>query len=89
MKTQSIDTNVKAEKFLISLIKKSTPAQKFLQICSLSQTTIQLSKRAIARANENLSELKLNLLFVKYHYGENLANNLEKYIKDKNYHAKS
>lgn len=89
MKTQSSDTNIKAEKVLISIIQKSTTAQKFSQICSFSQTTMQLSKRAISRANHDLSELQINLLFVKYHYGKELANNLEKYIKTKNHHAKS
>ena len=89
MKTQSIDTNIKAEKVLISLLQNSTPAQNFSQVRSLSQTTIQLSKRAISRANRNLSELQVNLLFVKYHYGKELANNLEKYLKIKNHHAKS
>ena len=89
MKSQSIDTKINTENFLISLIKNSTTTQKFSQICSLSQTTRYLSKRAIARANNNLSEIQVNLLFVKYHYGNELAQNLEKYLKAKRTDARS
>ncbi len=89
MKTQSFDTNITAEKVLISLLQKATPAQKFSQICSLSQTIMQLSKRAIARSNSDLSETQVNLLFVTHHYGKDLASNLEKYLKNKSHHANS
>jgi hypothetical protein len=47
---------------------------------SLSQTTIQLSRRAISRANPGLSEQEVNLIFVAYHYGEHLANRLRAYM---------
>lgn len=50
---------------------------------SLSQTTIQLSRRAISRANPELSEQEVNLIFVAYHYGENLANRLRAYMEQK------
>jgi len=43
MKTQSKDTNPQIEKVQISILKKQSIAQKFAQVCSLSQTTIQLS----------------------------------------------
>jgi hypothetical protein len=42
-----------------------------------------LSKRAIARANKDLSEEQVNLLFIEYHYGKDLAGRVEKYIKSK------
>ena len=89
MNSQSIDTNINTENFLISLIKDSTTTQKFSQICSLSQMTRYLSKRAIARANSNLTEIQVKLLFVKYHYGNELANKLEEYLKAKQKYARS
>ena len=49
---------------------------------------MQLSKRAIARANENLDEQELNLLFVSHHYGSNLADRLRKYL-DRTHHEKN
>lgn len=80
MKTQSTDTQLKTEKILIALIKRQSPAQKFSQIRSLSQLTIQLSKRAIARANKDLDENQLNLLFINFHYGQDLAGRVRKYL---------
>jgi hypothetical protein len=83
MKTQSPDTHPKTEKVLISLIQKASPAQKIHQVRSLSQTVMLLSKRAIARANPDLSQRELDLLFVSYHYGEDLADRLRKYLEER------
>ena len=82
MKTQSTDTTVEAEKFLVSLIKKATSAEKFAQISSLSATTAKLSKRAIRRANQTLTEQEIDILFVSYHYGESLAKRLKEYLEN-------
>lgn len=81
MRTQSIDTHPKVEKVLISLIRQTTPAKKLSQVRSLSQTMIQLSKRAIARANKNIDEQEVNLIFVAYHYGNDLSERLRKYLE--------
>jgi len=88
MKTQSIDTHLKTERILISLLRQERTAKKFSQIRSLSQTTIQLSKRAIARANKNLDENQINLLFINLHYGKDLAERVRKYLK-LDYHENS
>jgi len=77
---QSSDTNEATERALISLIRKASFVTKVSQVRSLSQVAIQLSKRAIARANKDLSERQVDVLFVAYHYGEDLASNLEKYL---------
>ena len=81
MITQSIDTNPKAEKYLISLIRKASPASKLSQVRSLFQTMMQLSRRAIERANENMDEQEVNLMFVSFHYGNDLADRLCKYLE--------
>jgi hypothetical protein len=80
MKTQSIDTHPQIEQIQISLLKKQSIAEKFAQVCSLSQTTIQLSKRAIARANQNLDDKQINLLFITYQYGKDLAVRVDEYL---------
>lgn len=46
---------------------------------------MQLSRRAIARANKNLSEEQIDLLFVEYHYGKDLASRLKKYLEKRNH----
>ena len=85
MKTQSKDTHPKTEKVLISLLKKKSAAQKFSQIRSLSQTIIQLSKRAISRTNKTLDDTNINLLFIEYHYGKDLAERIRKYYLSDNH----
>lgn len=80
MKTQSIDTRFEAEEVLISLFRKASTAKKFSQIRSLSQTIFQLSRRAIARANKDLTDRQIDILFVSIHYGKELAGNLENYL---------
>lgn len=80
MKTQSIDTRLEAESVLISLYRKASTAKKFSQIRSLSQTTIQLSRRAIARANKDLTDKQIDIIFVSNHYGKEIATNLENYL---------
>jgi len=88
MKTQSIDTHPKTERMLISLLKQESTAKKFSSIRSLSQMSIQLSRRAISRANKTLDENRINLLFINYHYGKDLAERVRKYL-NLDYHENS
>lgn len=83
MKTQSIDTHIQAEQFQVALLRQKSTAAKFSQIRSLSKSTIQLSKRAIFRANKGMSEQELNLLFINLHYGPDLANRVKTYMNQK------
>jgi len=79
MRTLPTDTRPEAEKVLISLFT----SKKFAQICSLSQTAMLLSRRAIARANPNLKEKQINLRFISLHYGKDLEQRVEKYLDRK------
>lgn len=88
MRTQSIDTNKKAEKVLISLYQNVTISERLSKIRSLTQTTLFLSRRAIARAHSNLTERQIDLIFVSHLYGKELADDLEKYL-DRIDHEKS
>ena len=81
MITQSFDTCLTVEEVQISLIRQASAAKRISRVRSLSQTTIQLSRRAISRANPELSERELNLVFVAYHYGDDLAKRLREYMK--------
>jgi len=83
MKTQSIDTNLKMEELMISLIRNSSISQKVSKISSLSQTVLQLSRRAIKRANPNLTEKEIKTKYISFHYGDNLANLYNKYLERK------
>ena len=81
MKTQSVDTNIKAEKLVISLMREKSIAEKFAMVQDLSQTTMQLSLRAIAKANKNLKDEQVQLEFIKNHYGEKVANRYANCLK--------
>jgi hypothetical protein len=82
MTTQSIDTNPEVERVLISLIRKLSIEEKLNRTLNFSSSIINLSKRAIARANPELSKDERNLLFVKYHYGVELADKLRSYQEE-------
>ena len=79
MITQSRDTNPEVERVLISLLRKLSVKEKLNRTLEFSSSIINLSKRAIARANPDLSEDEKKLLFVEYHYGTELANKLRSY----------
>lgn len=84
MVTQSIDTNPEVERILISLLRKMSISMKFNQIQSFTASMIKLSRRAISRANPNLSEQEKGILFVKYHYGNEMADRLQTFLKQSN-----
>ncbi|MCK9426437.1 MAG: hypothetical protein M0Q21_10395 [Ignavibacteriaceae bacterium] len=78
--TQLNDTHPEVEKMLIFLLRRISFAKKFDQMLSFSSTIIKLSKRAIARANPNLTKQEHDILFVKYHYSNELAATIQKYF---------
>lgn len=78
--TQSPDTSAAAEKVWIDLMRQASFARKFALVRSFSHTVMQLSWRALARANPKLPHRKIDILFVKLHYGPDLAERLEKYL---------
>lgn len=76
MKTQSPDTSPEAERVQIELLRKTTLAQRFALVSSLSHTTRQLALRAVQRAHPEASEEEVHLLFIALCYGDELANRL-------------
>ena len=79
-----IDTNPIVEKVLIEMIQKKSISQRLSTMQSLSSFTICLSKRAIARANPNCTKRELDLLFVKYNYGDDLYHRISKFFLKSN-----
>ena len=76
MKTQSVDTSFEAERVQIDLLRQATASRRFSLVRSLSQTTIQLARRAIRRAHPDHGEHEALLLFAAVHYGQELADGL-------------
>ncbi|MBP9582202.1 MAG: hypothetical protein KBE38_08585 [Ignavibacterium sp.] len=81
MQSQLSDTSKQFEKIYINLLQKKTFAQKFKQIESISSFVIGLSKKAIQNANQTLNKQEQDMLFVKYHYGDELYSKVKKYIE--------
>jgi hypothetical protein len=81
MKTQSPDTERRAERVLVDLLRKKSVSEKFNQVRSLSRLMIQLSRRAVTRARKAQSETEADLLFVELNYGRELAERLEHYLQ--------
>lgn len=77
------DTHPDVEKMQILLLRQATMAKRFSIMCSLSQTAISLARRAIKRANPDLSQRQLDVLFVRYHYGDELADRFQSYLEQR------
>lgn len=74
------DTHPKAEKVLIELARKATPAEKLAMMRSWSRVISKLAWRGIRRANPELSDREIDLLFVEHCYDKDLADRLRKYL---------
>jgi hypothetical protein len=83
MTSQSSDTAPEAEKVQIELIRQSSVCRRIATVRSLSQTTMYLARRAIQRTNPSLSGREVDLAFVAYHYGDDLAERLASYMESK------
>ena len=77
------DTHPDADSVQTELLKKATPAQRIALMCSLSRTVIELSRRALSRANPGMNQPELDLLFVELHYGAGLACRLHRQLQER------
>jgi hypothetical protein len=75
------DTSPEAEAVQLELLRNSTVARRYALLASLTDTTRKLARRAIARANPELDEQEVALLFVEYHYGRELAEKVRQALR--------
>ena len=73
MTSQPLDTHQEIEEVQIALIRKASVSKRISLLRSLSQTAIQLSRRAINRANPDLTEEELKYKILEHHYGTELT----------------
>lgn len=76
------DTNPITDHLLIEMFKELTIKQRLSKTLSFSSSIINLSKRAISRANPDKSKAELDLIFVKLHYGNELAEKLKLFLQN-------
>ena len=75
------DTSQEAAAFQVSLLRAKSVSERLALTMTLSQKTIALSKRAIRRANPEMSENDLRCRFVELHYGKEMAEHFRKYLQ--------
>ena len=83
MKTLSLDTHPEVERVHIQLLSQAGPARRLALARSLSQSTIEMSRRAIGKRHPHLSSLEISLKFVQLCYGDDLAHRLKIYIEER------
>lgn len=76
------DTSPEADEVQIRLLRQASPERRGRLALMLSDTTRHLARRAIDGAAPTLSERARDLLFVRVHYGPELARTLSRYLED-------
>jgi hypothetical protein len=80
MEARSADTDPEAEKVQLELLRQAGPARRVQMSFSLSAHVITLARNAIRRSMPGASELEINLRFVELHYGNELAQDVRRYL---------
>jgi hypothetical protein len=78
MRTQSEDTDLRAEKMQLDLLRRATLERRVAAAASLSETVINLAIQAIRRQNPDLGDHEVLLSFVEIHHGSELAGRLRR-----------
>jgi hypothetical protein len=79
--TMLTDTHPDAEKVQIELLRRATPEQRLRMALNLTATVVNLSRRTIAELNPDLSPEEVNLKWVEFCYGKELAARLRSYLQ--------
>ena len=80
MRTLSADTDPDAESVQIELLRQAGTARRAGMALSLSAQVIDLAYRAIRRSLPGATEEEVRLRFVERHYGEELAEDLRRFL---------
>ena len=75
------DTHPDALAVQIQLLRDATVARRIGMMRSLTQMAVVNSKRAIQRANPDLSDRERDLLFVELNYGRELADRVRERLE--------
>ncbi|MEN6457445.1 MAG: hypothetical protein ABFC63_00815 [Thermoguttaceae bacterium] len=73
------DTHADAERVQIELLRRMTGAGRIARLRSLSSLVIGLSRKAVAKANPQLDEDAVNILWIEHAYGKSLAAKVRNY----------
>ncbi len=76
------DTHPDAERVQLDLIRKMTIAERLARAGEWTRMLVTLSRQGIARANPAADARELDLLWVRQHYGADLASRLREYMEE-------
>jgi hypothetical protein len=77
----SSDTDLAAERVQIALLRKATEARRFALCRSLTQTVVDLSRRAMRESMPDASEREVLLRWVALNYGDALAEGVRRRLE--------
>ena len=77
------DTSPDAERALIELVRRAPVSKRIGTTVSLTRTAIELSRRAISRANPEFDERGVGVKFVELHYGPELARGVARRLEER------
>ena len=81
MLVETNDTDPTAEAVQIRLLRQAGQVRRSRLMLSITQSTLNLSRRGIQQQYSHLSPLEQNLKFVELVYGVDLATQLKKYLQ--------
>ena len=73
------DTHPDAERVQIELLRRMSGAQRITKMRSQTALVVGLSRQAIARANPQLDQHEVDMLWIEHTYGKDLANRVRDY----------
>lgn len=74
------DTDPEAERVQLALLRAAPVARRLQATCDISSLAVGLARRALRRAHPEADDDQLAVLFVRTHYGEELAAGMERYL---------
>ena len=75
------DTHPDAERVQIELLRQMSGAQRITKMRSQTALVVRLSRQAIARANPQLDQHEVDMLWIEHTYGKDLATRVRDYWK--------
>jgi hypothetical protein len=76
----SRDTSPEVERFQIELMRQAGPTRRFALARSLSQFTLELTRRSIRRRHPDASEEEIGLIVLSLYHGRELAEQVRAHL---------
>ena len=77
------DTSADADRVQMDLLRRAGPQRRSEMMLSLTDVALTSARRAIAQAYPDATEEERKVIFVRLHYGQQLADEYAAYLCDK------